>query len=543
MRRIHPRPRRLEPQLVQSRRVLSVRRSSTLRTSQGSAPAVVGQSHRRASTSLVCTELRRTRRAHVPDRDPRPDSASPTRLPSRPRPCPTRWPGATCSAGAAPAPARPTRSCCRWSPGSRRAAARLRRAPRALILAPTRELVGQIHDVAQAAGQGRRPDHPDRLRRRRPEPAGPGPAPRRRHRAGLPRPARGPDRPGPLLASARSRSPSSTRPTTWPTSASCPPYAACSTRPRGTASGCCSRPRSTRRSTCWSSGSSTSRSPTRPTRCSRRSRRWTTTCCTSAASTGSRCWSTSPARPAARSSSPAPSTAPRRSPASSTAAVSRRVELHGNLSQNARTRNMEAFHSGKAATLVATDIAARGIHVDDVALVIHADPPVEHKAYLHRSGRTARAGAAGTVVTLMTDEQVRDVRVADPRRRHQADDHQDPRVHAPGPRRARSGRTSRRPRRHRRRGAGRRPVVVPADRVRRWWPQPLTSRSRRPGRHRQRERQRGRQSGNGATANGEPQREPVARPLRCGQVRRRPLGQRTARRPSAPAAADVRPAP
>jgi superfamily II DNA/RNA helicase len=86
------------------------------------------------------------------------------------------------------------------------------------------------------------------------------------------------------------------------------------------------------------------------------------------------------------------------------------VELHGNLSQGARTRNMEAFHSGRATTLVATDIAARGIHVDDVALVVHADPPVEHKAYLHRSGRTARAGAKGTVVTLMTDEQVREVR-------------------------------------------------------------------------------------------------------------------------------------
>ncbi len=86
------------------------------------------------------------------------------------------------------------------------------------------------------------------------------------------------------------------------------------------------------------------------------------------------------------------------------------VELHGNLSQNARTRNMEAFHAGRASTLVATDIAARGIHVDDVALVVHADPPMEHKAYLHRSGRTARAGAAGTVITLMTDEQVRDVR-------------------------------------------------------------------------------------------------------------------------------------
>jgi superfamily II DNA/RNA helicase len=86
------------------------------------------------------------------------------------------------------------------------------------------------------------------------------------------------------------------------------------------------------------------------------------------------------------------------------------VELHGNLGQNARTRNLEAFHTGRASTLVATDIAARGIHVDDVALVVHADPPTEHKAYVHRSGRTARAGSSGVVVTLMTDEQVRDVR-------------------------------------------------------------------------------------------------------------------------------------
>ncbi len=86
------------------------------------------------------------------------------------------------------------------------------------------------------------------------------------------------------------------------------------------------------------------------------------------------------------------------------------VELHGNLGQGARTRNMDAFGSGKATVLVATDIAARGIHVDDVALVVHADPPAEHKAYLHRSGRTARAGAEGTVVTLMTSEQQKDVR-------------------------------------------------------------------------------------------------------------------------------------
>jgi superfamily II DNA/RNA helicase len=86
------------------------------------------------------------------------------------------------------------------------------------------------------------------------------------------------------------------------------------------------------------------------------------------------------------------------------------VELHGNLSQNARSRNLSSFSSGQIPTLVATDIAARGIHVDDVALVIHADPPVEHKAYLHRSGRTARAGASGTVVTMMLDAQVSDVR-------------------------------------------------------------------------------------------------------------------------------------
>jgi len=86
------------------------------------------------------------------------------------------------------------------------------------------------------------------------------------------------------------------------------------------------------------------------------------------------------------------------------------VELHGNLAQNARSRNLHLFASGGSTTLVATDIAARGIHVEDVALVVHADPPAEHKAYVHRSGRTARAGATGTVVTLVTDEQLDDVR-------------------------------------------------------------------------------------------------------------------------------------
>src|SRR4051812_38448216 len=86
------------------------------------------------------------------------------------------------------------------------------------------------------------------------------------------------------------------------------------------------------------------------------------------------------------------------------------VDLHGNLSQNARERNLEAFSSGETRVLCATDIAARGIHVDDVALVVHVDPPAEHKAYLHRSGRTARAGAGGTVVTVSTPDQAGEVR-------------------------------------------------------------------------------------------------------------------------------------
>lgn len=81
------------------------------------------------------------------------------------------------------------------------------------------------------------------------------------------------------------------------------------------------------------------------------------------------------------------------------------VEMHSNLSQASRIRNLHAFSSGRASVLVATDIAARGLHVDDVELVIHADPPLEHKTYLHRSGRTARAGAGGTVVTLATEDQ------------------------------------------------------------------------------------------------------------------------------------------
>ena len=86
------------------------------------------------------------------------------------------------------------------------------------------------------------------------------------------------------------------------------------------------------------------------------------------------------------------------------------AELHSDLSQGVRERNLASFASGGVRVIVATDIAARGIHVDGIDLVIHADSPAEHKAYLHRSGRTARAGAAGTVITLQTPAQAAAVR-------------------------------------------------------------------------------------------------------------------------------------
>ena len=86
------------------------------------------------------------------------------------------------------------------------------------------------------------------------------------------------------------------------------------------------------------------------------------------------------------------------------------VDLHGNLSQPQRDRNLAAFGDGSVKVLVATDVAARGVHVDNVELVIHVDPPMEHKAYLHRSGRTARAGSEGDVVTISLPAQKQDLK-------------------------------------------------------------------------------------------------------------------------------------
>ncbi|MTE18093.1 DEAD/DEAH box helicase [Streptomyces sp. TRM43335] len=83
--------------------------------------------------------------------------------------------------------------------------------------------------------------------------------------------------------------------------------------------------------------------------------------------------------------------------------------LHGGKSQNQRNRTLEQFRAGQATVLVATNVAARGIHVDSLDLVVNVDPPVDHKDYLHRGGRTARAGESGRVVTLVLPDQRREV--------------------------------------------------------------------------------------------------------------------------------------
>ncbi|MER6731990.1 DEAD/DEAH box helicase [Streptomyces puniciscabiei] len=87
----------------------------------------------------------------------------------------------------------------------------------------------------------------------------------------------------------------------------------------------------------------------------------------------------------------------------------RAAALHGGRSQPQRNRTLEQFRNGQVTALVATNVAARGIHIDDLDLVVNVDPPTDHKDYLHRGGRTARAGGSGSVVTLVLPDQKRDV--------------------------------------------------------------------------------------------------------------------------------------
>jgi superfamily II DNA/RNA helicase len=87
----------------------------------------------------------------------------------------------------------------------------------------------------------------------------------------------------------------------------------------------------------------------------------------------------------------------------------RAVPMHGDRTQGQRERALDSFAKGRTDALVATDVVARGIHVDDLPCVVHFDPPADHTDYVHRSGRTGRAGRTGTVVSLVTDEQRKDV--------------------------------------------------------------------------------------------------------------------------------------
>ncbi len=124
-------------------------------------------------------------------------------------------------------------------------------------------------------------------------------------------------------------------------------------------------------------------------------------------------WRSSPVSSANRigaSSSPAPDTVPIVSSSSSHSENVSAVAMHGGRSQSQRTRALRAFSTGQARALVATDVAARGIHVDGVDAVIHYDIAGDSKDYLHRSGRTARAGATGTVISLVIDGQEKETR-------------------------------------------------------------------------------------------------------------------------------------
>ena len=109
--------------------------------------------------------------------------------------------------------------------------------------------------------------------------------------------------------------------------------------------------------------------------------------------------------------------------------------IHGDRSQGQRDRALQQFRQGDVAALVATDVAARGIHVDDVACVVHYDLPADEKAYIHRSGRTARAGASGLVVTIVPPDTARESALAAtrPRLPGRAHDTGSPHRSDPGP--------------------------------------------------------------------------------------------------------------
>jgi superfamily II DNA/RNA helicase len=121
------------------------------------------------------------------------------------------------------------------------------------------------------------------------------------------------------------------------------------------------------------------------------------------------------------------------------------VALHGSRTQGQRDKAIAAFIAGRATALVATDVAARGIHVTDVACVVHFDPPADAKDYVHRSGRTGRAGAEGVVVTLVTPEKAKDVKALQRALGHEATVSPAPKLAGPTRKPRRTHRVSTRP--------------------------------------------------------------------------------------------------
>ena len=267
----------------------------------------------------------------------------------------------------------------------RRAHERRRRRPAALVLVPTRELASQVTEelapLAKARGLPSRP--PTAACRSVPGQPHQGRAHPRRDA----RPARGPGRAPARRPLARAQISCSTRPTACSTWASSRRSTSSSAACRRTARRCSSRPRSTARSASSPASTRAARHASRASsrRCASRVRS-STASSRSRPTRRSRRSSSTFGRPARRSSSSAPSAAPTGSCRSSSATASRAAAMHGDMSQNARERALARFESGKVATLVATDVAARGLDLDDVTHVINFDPPDEDKGYVHRTG-------------------------------------------------------------------------------------------------------------------------------------------------------------
>ncbi len=279
--------------------------------------------------------------------------------------------------------------------------------PRGLVLAPTRELAAQIQRELAPLGRRPRPHRLHRLRRCRLRAAAPGDAPRRRHPRRLPRPARGPHRPaGRGPQHGRDRRHRRSRPDGRH---GIPPRRA--SHPRRHREGAPDHPvlrharrRRRRHHAQLPARRGSSRSPgpgfrTRwmPSTASRPCRRATAFARAPRSSTPR----------VRRSCSAARATVPTRSRRSSARPASRPRRSTAGSRRASGTGRSQSFTRGMVHALVATDVAARGIHVDDVACVLHFDPPTDAKTYVHRSGRTARKGASGVVVSFLASDQMR----------------------------------------------------------------------------------------------------------------------------------------